>query len=206
MKLIMENWRQYQKEELLKEEIDYYFSLFEESNEELLKEMLLDEGAVLDFFKTALSLPKAGFDKILKKASGVLNNKLRKRGVSAQTRHNISATLLSEPNKKLAFAFVMALIGLTIGSLFGPDALTMIQSWGSDTVAQMYQSLNALGDMKDMIVAASAIPIFAASPVLKKVADAPGAPMPRGARRTLKGLGKQTAGLMGPLPQGPSNP
>ena len=204
MKLIMENWRQYQKEELLKEEIDYYFSLFEESNEELLKEMLLDEGAVLDFFKTALSLPKAGFDKLVNKASEVLSSQLKKRGVKKHKRRDIQATVLSEPNKKLAFAFVMALIGLLIGGLFGPDALTMIQGWENATVTQMYQAVDSLGDMKDMVVAASAIPIFASGELINKAMAS--APLPRALRRKFKGLGKQTAGKFPPLPQEPSNP
>ena len=167
----MENWREYQKQELLKEEVDKILFLFEEGNEELLKEAILNEGAIWDFVKNVAELPQTLVGKVFDKASNHLNAQLMKKKVRRTTRNNVIKTLASEPNKKLATVTIFALIGLTLSAAFGPEMLALVESFGDATVTQMYQAIDQAGDIKDMAIAVMALPTFGISTMIKKTRD-----------------------------------
>ena len=168
MKLIMENWRGYEQQLLLEAKVNYYFSLFEESNEELLKEMLLDEGATLEFFKNILKIPKKAFDALYNKVWTYLMKKLKEKDVSKPTLYKISSTFKNEKNRKLAFNTMMALVGVLLGAQFGPQILQLIDSLGNDNVSDIARKISKVGDVKDYIQLAGALPAFGISTLLKK--------------------------------------
>jgi hypothetical protein len=171
MKLLMENWREYQKQELLKEEVDKILFLFEEGNEELLKEAILNEGAIWDFVKNIKKLPETLVGKVLAKAGDYLNAQLKKRKVKRVTRNNVIKTINSEPNIKLATVTIFALIGLTLSMGIGPQILQFIESFGDATVTQIYQAIDQAGDIKDMASTAMALPIFGIASAISRIRD-----------------------------------
>jgi hypothetical protein len=171
MKLLMENWREYQKQELLKEEVDRILFLLEEENEDLLKEAILNEGVVWDFLKNAAAFPAEQVKKVIDKVGDVLNAQLVKHKVPKTTRRNITKTLSAEKNKKLVVAVVFALIGLLMSYVAGPEILQFIESLQLPTVTQIYQAMDEAGDAKDWIVAAGALPIFGLASITKPLKD-----------------------------------
>ena len=160
MKLIMENWKSFEQKQLLIEQTDRILFLLEEGNEDLLMQAMLEEGAVWNFVKNAAKLPEKLVRKVLKKGADYLNNLLKKRGVKRVTRNNVIKTLSSEKNIKLVTATVFALIGL-VANAAGVDAVQpIIDILNSGSVSEMYQSVEKLGNAKDLATATMSMPIF----------------------------------------------
>ena len=183
MKLIMESWKNFEEKEILKEQVDNILFLFEDGNEHLLEEAMLNEGAIWDFIKNAASFPQKMVTKVIDKGASFLNKQLKKRGVKRVTRNNVIATVKSENNKKLAVATVFALIALAMSAAFGADIAQFVESLGNSTVTQIYQAIDGIGDAKDMAISTLSLPAFGLASLIPGLKD--------------KGLGTQSAGIKG---------
>ena len=169
MQKLFENWRRYQEQELLKEEVNKLLFLFEEGNEKLLEESILNEGPIWNFIKNITGIPDDLKEKVLQKALDYLGPLLKKRGVKRVTRNNIIKTISSEKNIKLAAATIFALIGLATSAAVGADISQFIDSLGNSTVAQIYQAIDNVGDAKDMAVASLSMPMFGIASIIPKI-------------------------------------
>ena len=171
LKLLFENWREYQKQELLKEEVDKVLFLFEEGNEKLLEEAILNEGPVWDFIKNAAKFPEKLVRKVLNKGADYLNNLLKKKGVARVTRNNVIKTFSSEKNVKLAVATVFALIGIVSSAALGADISQFVDSLNNSSVADIYEAIDSVGEAKDLAIATLSMPFFGLASIIPGLKD-----------------------------------
>ena len=148
----MENWRGYLKEEelVLNEEQVYYLSLFEEGNEQLLKEAMLDEGWLRDLQRTFGNLTDRVVGPVLIKMANYFSDLAERRGMSSDWVNKIRGSLASPRNITLAVVTAGGLIGMLLGQT-DPAVLDAVQSAASPDVTSVYQTMNELGDLKDWV-------------------------------------------------------